>query len=66
MIDQRISHRCMLSDIAAGRNIQRGRPSPTLQILLLTGFVTRQPHTDHSFKMTLTDAGHQYLAGLWH
>jgi hypothetical protein len=66
MIDQRISHRCMLADIAAGEHIQFGKPSPTMQTLLLMGFVTRQPYTDYSFKMTLTDAGHQYLAGLWH
>jgi hypothetical protein len=66
MIDQRISHRGMLADIASGEDVQRGKPTSRLQILLLIGFVTRKPHTDHTFKLTLTEAGHQYLAGLWH
>jgi DNA-binding MarR family transcriptional regulator len=66
MIDQRISHRCMLADIAAGEDVQRGKPTSRLQTLLLLGFVTRKPHSEDTFKLTLTDAGHRYLAGLWH
>lgn len=66
MIDQRISHRCMLTDIAAGEDLQRGKPTSRLQTLILLGFITRQPHSDTTFKLTLTDAGHRYLAGLWH
>ncbi len=66
MIDQRISHRCMLAEIVSGEDIQRGKPTSRLQTLLLIGFVTRQPHADNTFKLTLTDAGHRYLAGLWH
>jgi DNA-binding MarR family transcriptional regulator len=66
MIDQRISHRCMLAEIAAGEDVQRGQLSSRLHTLILIGFVIRQPNLDHTFKLTLTDAGHRYLAGLWH
>ncbi|WP_285424512.1 hypothetical protein [Pseudomonas sp. efr-133-TYG-103a] len=67
MIDQRTTHRCMLAEIASGEDIQSGRPTQTLQTLLLVGFVTRQPSRDRTFAhLALTEAGHRYLAGLWH
>jgi hypothetical protein len=56
----------MLAEIVSGEDMQRGKPTSRLQTLLLIGFVTRQPHADNTFKLTLTDAGHRYLAGLWH
>ena len=57
----------MLAEIASGEDIQSGRPTQTLQTLLLVGFVTRQPSRDRTFAhLALTEAGHRYLAGLWH
>lgn len=67
MIDHRLTHRCLLADIASGEDLQSGRPSPTLQTLLLMGFVTRQLAPNRIYAhLTLTDAGRRYLAGLWH
>lgn len=67
MIDQRTSHRCLLAEIASGEDLLWGKPAQTLQTLLLAGFVTQQPNPDRSFShLALTEAGHRYLAGLWH
>jgi hypothetical protein len=66
MINHRLTHRSLLADIAAGEDVYRGKPTPTLQTLLLIGFVARQPHTSQTWKLSLTEAGHRYLAGLWH
>ncbi|WP_296255151.1 MULTISPECIES: hypothetical protein [unclassified Pseudomonas] len=71
MIDQRMTHRCLLAEIASGENRYSGKPAQTLQTLLLIGFVTRQPCPDYSCglaftQLALTEAGHRYLAGLWH
>ncbi|WP_268797256.1 hypothetical protein [Pseudomonas huanghezhanensis] len=66
MIDQRITHRSVLTDIASGQTLQRGKPTATLQILLLVGFVAREPHGTDNFNLRLTEAGHMYLSGLWH
>ncbi|MFK3799519.1 MULTISPECIES: hypothetical protein [unclassified Pseudomonas] len=67
MIDQRMTHRCLLAEIASGEDIFSGKPTQTLQTLLLIGFVTRQPNPNHPYaNLALTDAGHRYLAGLWH
>lgn len=66
MINQRLTHRCLLADIASGEEIYSGKPSQTLQTLLLIGFVTRQMNPDRTYaRLTLTEAGHHYLAGLW-
>jgi DNA-binding MarR family transcriptional regulator len=66
MINQRLTHRCLLTEIASGEDIHSGKPTQTLQTLLLIGFITRQPIYANRFQLTLTDAGHRYLAGLWH
>ena len=67
MIDQRMTHRSLLADIASGEVFQSGKPAQTLQTLLLTGFVTRQLKADGAYAhLALTEAGHRYLAGLWH
>ena len=67
MIDQRMTHRCLLAEIASGEDIQSGKPTQTLQSLLLIGFVTRQLNTSRTYAhLALTEAGHRYLAGLWH
>jgi DNA-binding MarR family transcriptional regulator len=67
MIDHRMTHRCLLAEIASGEDLQSGKPSQTLQTLLLIGFVTRQPNPHRTFyHLALTEAGHRYLAGLWH
>lgn len=67
MIDQRMTHRCLLAEIASGEDFQSGKPTLTLQTLLLMGFVTRKPNPDNTYAhLALTEAGHRYLAGLWH
>ncbi|MGH8419115.1 MAG: hypothetical protein ACRER8_17815 [Pseudomonas sp.] len=71
MIDQRMTHRCLLAEIASGEELYSGKPTQTLQTLLLIGFVTRRPSSEHNADLTcthlaLTEAGHRYLAGLWH
>lgn len=67
MINQRLTHRCLLSEIASGEDLYSGKPTPTLQTLLMMGFVTRLPSPDRTYShLALTEAGHRYLAGLWH
>ncbi len=67
MINQRMTHRCLLAEIASGEDLHSGKPAQTLQTLLLIGFITRQHSFDRSrTHFALTDAGHRYLAGLWH
>ncbi|HEX8588691.1 hypothetical protein [Pseudomonas sp.] len=67
MINQRMTHRCLLADIASGEDLYSGKPTQTLQTLLMIGFVTRLPSPDGTFAhFALTEAGHRYLAGLWH
>lgn len=67
MINQRMTHRCLLAEIASGEDLCSGKPTQTLQTLLMIGFVTRLPSPDRTFAhLALTEAGHRYLAGLWH
>lgn len=67
MIEHRRPHRRLLAEIASGEDFHRGKPTQTLQTLLLIGFVTRHASPDPSYShLALTDAGHRYLAGLWH
>jgi DNA-binding MarR family transcriptional regulator len=67
MIDHRMTHRCLLAEIASGEDLHSGKPTQTLQTLLLIGFITRQPSPDRTFShLALSEAGHRYLAGLWH
>lgn len=67
MIDHRMTHRFLLAEIASGEDFHSGKPNQTLQTLLLIGFVTRRAGPDHMYAhLALTEAGHRYLAGLWH
>ena len=70
MIDYMKTHRCLLTEVASGDAIHRGRLTQTVQALILSGFLSGQKNVQADgaiiYTLTLTAAGHQYLAGLWH
>lgn len=69
MIDYKKAHRCLLADLTSGES-QYGYRSPTVQALILAGFIqckkTMLPDGQLSVSLSLTPAGHRYLEGLWH
>jgi DNA-binding PadR family transcriptional regulator len=70
MLDYKKTHRCLLADVASGQCTHRGQLTQTLQALVLAGFLRSErvysPERAIVFRLTLTPAGHEYLAGLWH
>ncbi|MFF7710220.1 hypothetical protein [Pseudomonas sp. NPDC007930] len=70
MFDYKTEHRCLLCEVAAGRERVYTRPNRTVQALILAGFLASETTYDSAGQrltvVELTPAGHRYLGGLWY
>lgn len=70
MIDYKTENRCLLATIASGEMQIMGRTPQTVTALVLAGFLADSKVRDAdgivTHTLTLTEAGHQLLGGLWY
>jgi hypothetical protein len=70
MIDYKTENRCLLHTIASGEMQIMGRTPQTVTALVLAGFLADSKVRDADgvviHTLTLTEAGHQLLGGLWY